>query len=414
LDLTYTQAAEEFRAEVRSFLGDNLPEDWAGLGTLPAQDRTAFLTSWRETLRTNRMLAPWLPEQYGGRGLGVLGQSVLAEEFVRAGVPLMPAPNDGLGFMLLAPTLLHWGTERQKAHFLPRLMSGEHCWAQGFSEPGAGSDLFSLATSARRDGEQWIVNGQKVWQTAGVTANWIFALVRTDTEATRSRGISFMLIPLDQPGVEVRGITNMAGRVELAAVFFDDARAPADSVVGGVNNGATVALTLLGYERGAGGTASAATLALELQRLVDLARAKGRSGDPLVRQAVATCCEKVHVLRCLGLRGLTAGASGAAPGPESSILKLFTAEYRKTVTELAVLVLGGDALAPEGAASLEALVPQPLGFDPTSARGWVDDFLHARAGTIYGGSSQVQRDTIAEQILGLPREPRSSRSQAAR
>lgn len=405
MDLTYPPETEAFRRRLRAVLADSLPTGWPGLGALPAADRQAFLVGWRETLRAHRLLAPAWPREYGGGGLGVLEQSVVAEELVRAGLPALPHPNDGFGLLLLGPTLLHWGTPAQKAYFLPRIVSGEHRWAQGYSEPDAGSDLFGLRTRARLEGDEWVVDGRKIWQTAGVTANWIFALVRTDPAAARSKGLSLLLIPVDQPGVEVRGIRTMAGDVEFAEVAFDGARTAASHVVGPAGAGASVALTLLGYERGTGGVAQAESLAVELDRLVALARAKGVAGDPLVRQAVAACWEKVQVLRCLGLAALTAGAAGAPPGPESSILKLVGAEYRQEVTELAVRVLGTDVLAPTGSPAVTTLAAQPRGTDPLSARAWVDDFLRARPGTVYGGSSEIQRDTIAERVLGLPRSP---------
>jgi alkylation response protein AidB-like acyl-CoA dehydrogenase len=258
--------------------------------------------------------------------------------------------------------------------------------------------------------DEWVINGQKTWQTAGLTANWIFALVRTDPDANRSAGISFMLIPLDQPGVEVRGIRNMAGTTEFAEVFFDDARTSADYVVGGVNNGAKVALTLLGFERGSGGVASAAAMQIELDRLITLVRERNVHGDAAVRQRIARCVEIVHALRCIGEQTLTTLAATGTLGPESSITKLVTSEYRQTVTELAIDVLGDDVLTPEGPAAINHMAPQPLGFDAGASGGWVTDFMYTRPGTVYGGSSEIQRDTIAEQVLGLPREPRPTRA----
>jgi alkylation response protein AidB-like acyl-CoA dehydrogenase len=406
MDLTYPAEIDQYRSSVKQFLSDHLPSGWQGIGALGPAEREQFLRGWRDTLLEHRLLAPGWPAEYGGAGLSVLEQSVVAEEFVRAGVPQMPHPNDAYGFGLLGQTLMHWGTPEQKDHFLSRTVNGDIHWAQGYSEPNAGSDLFNLRTRAQLDGDEWVVNGQKIWQSAGVTANWIFALVRTDPDAVRSKGISFMLIPLEQPGVEVRGIRNMAGEVEFAEVFFDNARTAAGNVVGGVNNGAKVALTLLGFERGAGGVAASVSMFIELERLIELARAKGKDQDPSVRQAIATCWTKVHVLRCLGMRAVTAGATGRPPGPESSIIKLFSSEYHKAVTELAVAVLGTGALAPDGPAAVNALGAQPRGLDPASSAAWVADFLHARPGTVYGGSSEIQRNTIGEQVLSLPREPR--------
>src|ERR1700739_925488 len=209
---------DAFRSRVRSLIADFVPPQWQGIGALNADDRGVVLTRWRECLRDHGLLAAGWPTRYGGAGLGVAEESILAEECVLAGLPSTPHPNDAFGFGLLGPTLLHWGDDAQKEYFLPRTISGEIRWAQGYSEPEAGSDLFGLRTPAVARDDQSIINGHKIWQTAGLTANWIFALVRTDPAAVRSRAISFLLIPLDQPGVEVRGIKNIAGITD-----FDDA-----------------------------------------------------------------------------------------------------------------------------------------------------------------------------------------------
>ncbi|MEU1956715.1 acyl-CoA dehydrogenase family protein [Nocardia rhamnosiphila] len=406
MDLHYNAQAEAYRSRVRELIARTVPQDWRGIGQLDSTARAEFLPWWRKTLQDHRLLAPGWPEEYGGGGRGIVEQSITMEELVRAGLPQTPLPNDACGFTLLGPTLLHWGTPEQKAHYLERTIDGTIRWAQGYSEPEAGSDLFNLRAKARLDGDSWVVNGQKIWQTAGLSANWIFVLVRTDPEAERSKGLSFLLVPIDQPGVEVRGIRNMAGEVEFAEVFFNDARTDADNVVGGVGNGAKVALTLLGFERAAGGVAAALAAQIELERLVHLARSTGRNRDRSVRQRIADCRTSTHVLHCLALRTLTAAAAARPPGPESSITKLVASEYRKRVTELAVDLLDIEALAPRGAEAIAALGPEPLGLDPESSAAWVTDFLHARPGTVYGGSSEIQRNTIGEQVLGLPREPR--------
>ncbi|MET0735690.1 MAG: acyl-CoA dehydrogenase family protein [Microbacterium sp.] len=408
MDLSYGADAEEFRARLRGYLQDVLPADWQGYGALGVEDRLAFDERWGAELRSTGYFAPAWPKAYGGAELGVLEQAVLLEEFVRRGVPQYTRPNDPFGTMLLGPTLMHWGTDEQKARFFPPTVSGEIRWAQGYSEPEAGSDLFGLRTHAELDGDEWVINGSKIWQTAGPTANWIFALVRTDPAAERSRGISFMLIDAQQPGVEIRGIRNMADEVEFSEVFFTDARTPVENVLGGVGNGARVALTLLGFERGAGGIAAAASSRVELDRLTQLARAQGVLEDPVIRQRIAECHSRVQTMFVLGLKALAAGATGAPPGPESSFTKLMGSEYHKLVTELAIDILGRDALVWEGADSVAGLGAQPLGLDPLSAHAWIDDFLHARPGTVYGGSSEIQRNTIAEQLLGLPREQRGA------
>ena len=406
MDLTYTQADEAFRARVTEFIARQLPADWRGWGALDRPAYDTWAENWRNVLLQAGWLAPAWPKEYGGGGLSVSEQSILSEELTKAGLPDSPRPTDGLGFGLLGPTLLACGTPEQKEHFLSRTLSGEIRWAQGYSEPDAGSDLFSLRTRAVLDGDEWVIDGAKIWQTAGMHANWIFLLARTNPAAEKAKGISFLLVPVDQPGVEVRPITNMAGLSELASFTFTGARTPASNLVGGENNGARVALTLLGFERGAGGVAAAAAYAIELDRLIELARHRGRNSDPVIRQRITACWSKVQIIRYLGLRALSAGIGGQPPGPESSILKMYGAEYHKEVTELAMDIAGMAATAPSGAPSASSLGADPLGVDALSTSSWSTVFLLARAGTIYGGSSQIQRNTIAEQILGLPREPR--------
>ncbi|KAA9164372.1 acyl-CoA dehydrogenase [Amycolatopsis acidicola] len=404
MDLRARPDIAEFRTEVHEFLRSNLPAGWRGIGALDAEERKRFARTWREKLVEAGLIAPAWPREFGGRGLDVVAQALVGEEFVRSGVPHYPAECDGNGFILLAPTMLHWGTEEQKRRFLPATLSGEIKWAQGYSESEAGSDLFGLRTRAELHDGNWVINGHKMWQTAGVHANWIFVLARTDPTARKSKALSLILVPLDQEGVEVRGIKNMAGETEFAEVFFTDAVAPAGNVLGAVGDGARVALTLLGFERGAGGLAAALSYQVELDRLAGLIGDHDLRRDPVVRQRFGECRTTVHLLRCLAMKALSAGASGRPPGAESSVFKLVTAEYRQTVTELARDVLGDDILAPSGAPAVATLGPQPRGLDPSSPAAWTADLLHARPVTVYGGSSQIQRTTIAERVLGLPRD----------
>lgn len=411
MDLTYPAETEAFRVRVKEFLAEHLPAGWAGMGALAEGEREGFAKRWRQTLLENGLLGVTVPCEYGGGGLSHLEQAVLTEEFVRAGVPVLPLRNDNFGFNLLVPTLLQFGTEAQKNYFLPRTLSGEIRWAQGYSEPDAGSDLFNVRTRGDIDGVNMVINGQKVWQTAGLTANWLFTVVRTDPDATRSRGLSFVLVPLEQPGIERRGIRDMTGNTELSEVFFTEAVTPVCNVVGGLNNGMVVTLALLGFERGIGGLANAEAFAIELRRLIELARAHGRCQDAEVRLRIAGCYTRIHTLRCVGLRALSLLPRGEPPGPESSLTKVLTAEYHQESTELAMDILGCAGLVRSGPGALEMLKAQPLGLDATSSAAWIDDFLNARARTIYGGSSEIQRNTIGEQILGLPREPRPERSQ---
>lgn len=405
MDLTPQPEVERYRTEVAEFLRANLPAGWRGIGALDAQARAEFRPRWREVLLQHGYLGVAWPKEYGGAGLGPLEQSVAAKEFVKAGAPLLPLPSDQFGFSLIGPTLLHWGTEEQKRYFLPRILSAEHRWAQGYSEPDAGSDLFSLRTSGVVDGDEWVINGQKMWQTAGQAANWIFVLTRTEPEAPKARGLSLLLVPIDQPGVEVRPIRTMTGEEEFCEVFFNDARTPLSHVVGPRGGGAKVALTLLGYERGSASGATYAAHRIELDRLTELARETGKDSDPSIRQRLAWCHTKVEIIKYLGLKTLTGAAAGQPPGPESSILKLYESEYHARATELAMDILGMSATVRSGAPAVASLGPDPLGA-PNSPSAWQNIYLTARAATIYGGSSQIQRNTLGERVLGLPREPR--------
>ncbi len=256
-------------------------------------------------------------------------------------------PQDTFGVKMLANTLLRWGTEEQRSHFLPRILSGEDTWCQGYSEPDAGSDLASLTTRAVREGDEWVIDGQKVWTSGAHHSDWIFVLARTDRDAPKHRGISFLLVPLDQPGVEVRPFRMMSGQLHFNEVFFDGARTRADLVVGGVDNGWTVAQSLLGVERGEEAATNPILFRAEVERLVELARLYGRDQDPVIRQRIAWCWSKVEVMRYLGYRILTGWLKGAEPGPESSIAKLFWSEYHTKVTDLAMDIMGlhGQAAA---------------------------------------------------------------------
>lgn len=394
-----------FVERVQAFLARELGPDWRGVGALEPEARRAFVRRWREALREEGLLAPTWPVEYGGGGLELAEQAALQAELVRAGVPVLPYDTDQFAFTLIGPTLLHWGTPEQKERFLPRMVTAEDRWAQGYSEPGSGSDLFSLSTRAVLEGDQWVVNGQKVWQTAAQDANWIFALVRTEPDQPRGRGISMLLIPLDQPGVEVRPIRTITGEDEFCEVFFTDARTPADHVVGPRGAGAKVALTLLGFERGSASGALYASYRIELDRLVEMVQQRGLDTQEWVRDRIGYFHCRLEMLRLLGERNLAGALSGAPPGPESSIIKLYESEYHAQVTELALELLGDDAWCWRGDPGVAHLGPDPLG-SPSSPASWVRQFMTARAATIYGGSSQIQRNTLGEQVLGLPREPR--------
>ncbi len=402
MDPRYPPEVEDYRDKIRAFLGEHLPAGWKGLVALDHQAVANFTEQWRTTLYENGLLAPSWPQQYGGGGLSPLEMVVVAEEFCRAGVPT-GGPHDGFGIKMVGNTLLHWGTDRQKSHFLPRILSGQDRWCQGYSEPGSGSDLGSLGTRAVLDGDEWVINGQKIWTSAAETANWIFVLTRTDPDAPKHKGISFLLVPMDQAGVEVRPIRKMTGGAGFNETFFTNARTPRENVVGAVNAGWAVAMTLLGYERGEAAATRPIIFRAELDQLVSLARETGRAADPLIRQRLASAYAQVEIMRYLGMRTLTRFLAGAEPGPAASTFKLYWSEYHKAVAELAVDVMGAAALTPSGRPSSE-FQADDVG-SPTDSASWVETFLSSRAETIYAGTSQVQRNIIGEIVLGLPKEP---------
>ena len=264
-----------------------------------------------------------------------------------------------------------------------------------------------MGLRAVRDGDQWILNGQKIWTSGAQDADHIFTLARTDPDAPKHKGISFMLVDMRQPGIEVRPIRMMSGDSEFNEVFYTDVTVPVDEVVGGVNNGWAVAMSLLGFERGEAAATNPIRFEGELRRLVELARERGATHDPRIRQRLAWCHARVQVMRYLGMRTLTKFVGGHHPGPDAAVAKLYWSEYHKVVTELAVDLLGADALAPVGRRPLTSFQTDDPGA-PNSSMSWAMTFLTARAGTIYAGSSQIQRNILGEMVLGLPKEPRPS------
>ena len=285
MELTYTPEAEAFRSEIRGWLEEHLPQGWFEPGfEMTPEERRAFNEDWPHRLYEGGWICASWPVEYGGKGLSTLENVVLAEEFARAKAPLRA---DFFGDTLVGPTILQWGTEEQKKEFLPKIQRGEMRWCQGFSEPDSGSDLASLKTSAVQDGDEWVINGQKVWTTQAQYADYIFLLARTDPAATKHHGISYLLVPMQQDGIQVRPITQPDGTAEFNEVFFDDARCPLDNVVGGVNNGWVVANTTLAHERGMSATTSYRRFEEELDQMVAAARERGSAADPLVRQRLA-------------------------------------------------------------------------------------------------------------------------------
>ena len=406
MDPTYSEEAEAFRVRIQAFLKENLPDGWEGIGALGREEALKFTLDWRQKLAANGLLAPSWPTQYGGGGLSELEQVILAEVFTKAGAPT-GGSNDAFSIQMVGNTILQWGTDEQKEQFLPRIISGEDVWCQGYSEPDAGSDLASLGCRAVLDGDEWVINGQKIWTSAGQLANWIFVLCRTDPDAPKHRGISFMLCPMDQEGVEVRPITMMSGDADFNETFFTDARTPKDNVIGEVNGGWAVAMTLLGYERGEAAATTPVQFRGEWDKLAELAKKMGKNEDPVIRDRLAQMYCEVEIMRLMGMQTLTKFLAGGHPGPGESTFKLYWSEYHRRVTELAVDILGPAAMTPEGIAMTSFGGDLPGA--PNNADSWVGAFYNARAGTIYAGTSQVQRNIIGEMVLGLPKEPKPAK-----
>ena len=410
MDLNYPPETEPFRAEVRAWLEEHLPDGWFEPGfEMTPEQRSRFLETWTATLHEGGWICATWPTEYGGKGLSTMEAVVLNEEFARAGAPMRA---DFFGDTLVGPTILQWGTEEQKKEFLPRILSGTIAWCQGFSEPNAGSDLASLSTKAVRDGDEWVINGQKIWTTQGFIADYIFVLCRTDPDAPKHKGISYLLCPMDQPGVEVRRITQVDGSAEFAEVFFTDARCPVENVVGGVNNGWAVAMTTLGFERGTSATTGYRRFETELNHIIDLARENGALEDPTVRQGLARAWSKVQIMRINGLRSLssvlhsTKDKGVVALGATN---KISWSEYHQQVMLLAMDILGMAGQTLLGDVGEEESIPgygrRPVNPD-YPANALQSAFFFSRSETIWGGTSQIQRNIVGERVLGLPKEPR--------
>jgi alkylation response protein AidB-like acyl-CoA dehydrogenase len=408
MDLAYTPEAEEFRVEIREWLTSNLPPGWGDDDfEMTPDERKAFNEQWPKKLFGGGWICATWPKEYGGKGLTTMQGVVLAEEFARLKAPMRA---DFFGDTLVGPTILQWGTEEQKQEFLPRILNGSVRWCQGFSEPNSGSDLASLKTSAVLDGDEWIINGQKVWTTGGHHADYCFLLTRTDPDAPKHKGISYLLVPMRQPGVEVRGITQPDGTAEFCEVFFTDARCPKDNVVGGVNNGWKVANSTLAFERGQSATTGYRRFEDEYKLLVEQATATGDIADPRIRQRLAGYYTKVQLLRINGLRSLSATLAGTKdPGVAAlgATNKMFWSEMHKEAMELALDVFGPASMlvdtGPATASWPGALRDKRRGGYPVSPM--ISAFFFSRSETIWGGTSQIQRNIVGERVLGLPKEP---------
>lgn len=378
MDLSFGSSGDEFRAELRSWLATHLPGDLDDDRDADVQfDRRR---GWNATLFDAGWAAIDWPEAFGGRDASVLEQLIYNEEMSRAGAP---GPVNAIGVANIAPAIMTLGTAEQQQRFLAPMLRGDEIWSQGMSEPGAGSDLASLACRAVRDGDRYVVNGQKTWNSLGHRADWCQLYVRTDPDVPKHEGITCLLVDMRTPGIEVRPITTMGGALDFAEVFFTDVEIPVDAVLGEEGGGWHVATRTLGFER-----AGVAKLALMLQENVDrlLADADaGRRSDPLVRQTLAARHTDAVLLRLLSQRTISAAIHGRMPGPEASIVKIAWSSMEQRVAESAVEVLGIDALSGP----------------------WADRLAGSRSLTIAGGTTEVNKNIVGERVLGLPREPKA-------
>jgi alkylation response protein AidB-like acyl-CoA dehydrogenase len=406
MDLTYPPEAERFRKEIRAWLEENLPAGWFEGFELTGAERARFNDDWVQKLYDGGWICASWPAEYGGKGLSTMENVVLAEEFARARAPMRA---DFFGDTLVGPTILQWGTEEQKQQFLPEILTGQIRWCQGFSEPNSGSDLASLKTSAVLDGEEWVINGQKVWTTQAQYADYCFLLARTDPAASKHKGISYLLVPMKQPGIEVRPITQPDGTAEFNEVFFDDARCPKENVVGGVNNGWVVANTTLAHERGMSATTSFRRFADEFDAMVAAAQANGAIADPTVRQRLMRYHTKIEILRINGLRSLSATVTGkkdAGVAALGATNKMFWSEMHREAMELALDIYGAASLladaGPEGSAWPATMRATGKGAYRVSPM--LSAFFFSRSETIWGGTAEIQRNIVGERVLGLPRD----------
>src|SRR3954463_706440 len=410
MDLTYPPEAEQFRTEIRAWLEENLPAGWFDEGfEMDAEEKAAFNEGWPTKLYGGGWICASWPKEYGGKGLSTMENVVLAEEFARAKAPLRA---DFFGDTLVGPTILQHGTEEQKKYFLPKIMKGEMAWCQGFSEPDSGSDLASLKTTAVLDGDEWVINGQKVWTTQAQYADYCFLLARTDQGVKKQAGISYLLVPMKQPGIEVRGIVQPDGTAEFNEVFFDGARCPKENVVGGVNNGWTVANSTLSHERGMSATTGYRRFELEYELMVEAAKANGKIEDPVIRQGLARYYTKIQILRFNGLRSLTQTLNKSkdlgviALGVTN---KMFWSEMHREAMELALDIFGPASMlittGPESGSW--PAVMRAKGRESYRVSPMVSAFFFSRSETIGAGPAEIQRNIVGEKVLARPREPKA-------
>ena len=395
MDFSFSLQEERFREKVRDFLRSNLPPGWgeADFHLPESRSQIEFLRDWQRRLFDHGFLGMAWPREYGGQGASQIELSIFNEEMARVRAP---GPLNGGGLILVGPTLMAFGTEEQKKHFLPRILSCEDVWCQLFSEPNAGSDLASLQTRAEVAGDEFVVNGQKIWSSGAYYADWGILLARTDAAAPKHRGISYLLVDMKSPGITVRRLRQITGSSEFCEVFLDDVRIPRANLVGKLHDGWRVTTTTLSNERGTAALAMLMRFKLALDEIIELARCQERSGrpaieDPLVRHQLAQFYIDLQKLRYTTFRSFSQILRGGSPGPEGSISKLNWSELNQRMQDLAIEMQG-----PAGQLVRDSRYAVRNGhFQHTH--------LASRAETIYAGTSEIQRNIIAQRVLGLPK-----------
>jgi alkylation response protein AidB-like acyl-CoA dehydrogenase len=395
VDFEYTDAQQAFRKEFRDWLATNLPADLClddPADDRVASDRETFerRRAWQKTMHAADWVGITWPVEYGGRGAGLIERVVWDEEYAAARAPVLPGQ---MGLSLVGPTIIHWGTDEQKRRHLPAILAADEVWCQGFSEPGAGSDLASLSTRAVDRGDHFVVNGQKVWTSGAQYAHWIILLVRTDPDAPKHKGISCLLVDMKTPGITVRPLVLMTGHHHFNEVFFSDVAVPKANLLGPVNQGWKVSTTTLMHERHSSGARNPIGQVTALMALARrLPRGRGMAwDDPGIRQRLSQLAIDCAVFKYTRLRNLTRQLRGEPPGPEGSVLKLTGSELGVRISDAAGELLGVHALVNEASETV-----------PDAPR-WFNRLLAARQYTIAAGTSEIQRNIIGERVLGLPK-----------
>jgi alkylation response protein AidB-like acyl-CoA dehydrogenase len=396
VDFSYSSAELAFRDELRQWLSTALPQGWGKTVLEPHDEegKARLRIEWERTLYRGGWNGINWPKQYGGRGASLVEQAIFAEEMAIAAAP------DGINIVgrnLTAPTLFQHGTEAQRQRFLPKILSGEEVWCQGFSEPNAGSDLAAVRCRAERNGGDFVVNGQKIWTSFAQYAQWCIVLVRTDPSLSKHKGISFLLVDMNSPGISIRPLVQISGESEFNETFFDDVRVPAENLVGELNGGWHIAMTTLAYERGPEDSLGRQIrFKQELDRLLTTLATVRRGSrtvldDPVVCDKLARCIAEIEIMRLTCLRSFSKAISGRPLGAEASMSKLYWSHAAQNLYETALEALGPLAVLTQGNS-----------MSPADGR-FAFNFLNSRAFTIYSGTSEIQRNIIAERVLGLPK-----------